>query len=398
MINKLIIPFAIVFISSLVALWMFFQKSVPDASHPEPPVMFVDVIKAISGTVQIEVKAQGTVTPRTQTTLVSEVSGLVTEVSPAFVAGGFFSKGDILVRIDDRNYRADVKRAQASVAAAQTSVSREAGLADYALADWERAKSILQSSKAASDLALRKPQLAEAIANLEFARAELDKRQGDLDRTIIRAPYDGLVKEKLADIGQFVPAGTKLAVTFAIDIAEVRLPLPDRELPHLELSDKSLADGSGPAVVMKAEIGGVEKFWHGNIVRTEGVFDEQSRVLYVVVRVEDPYNRQRQNWSYPLRIGTFVEATIKGQHVENIIKLPRSVLRSDDEIWTVTSEKVLVPRKVELLRADEDLIYVSGGISENQLICMTMLDNPLPGTRVRYEVPQILSVSGNGVD
>ncbi len=398
MINKFIIPVAIIFLSSIVALWMFFQKSVPDASHPRPPVMLVDVIQATSATVQVEVKAQGTVTPRTKTTLVSEVSGLITEVSPAFVAGGFFSKGDILVRIDDRNYRADVKRAQASVAAAQTSVSREAGLADYALADWERAKSILQSSKAASDLALRKPQLAEAIANLEFAQAELDKRQGDLDRTVIRAPYDGLVKEKRADIGQFVPAGTQLAVTFAIDIAEVRLPLPDRELPHLDLSDQSLADGSGPAVVMKAEIGGVENTWHGNIVRTEGVFDEQSRVLYVVVRVEDPYNRQKQVWSYPLRIGTFVEATVKGQFVENIIKLPRRVLRSEDEIWTVTSEKVLVPKKVELLRTDEDQIYVSGGISENQLICLTTLENPLPGTRVRYEVPQKHRVSGSGVD
>ena len=362
--------------------------------------MLVDVIQAKSSTVQIEVKAQGTVTPRTQTTLVSEVSGLIIEVSTAFVAGGFFSRGDILVRIDDRNYRADVKRAQASVATAQISVTREAGLAAYALADWDRAKSILQSSKAATDLALRKPQMAEAIANLEFAEAELDKRLGDLDRTVIRAPYDGLVREKRADIGQFVAAGTQLAVTFAIDIAEVRLPLPDRELPYLDLQDEVLASGSGPLVVLTAEIGGVVNTWRGHIVRTEGVFDERSRVLYVVAQITDPYNRHQQNWSYPLRIGTFVQATIKGRMVDNIIRLPRRVLRSGDEVWTVNSENELVPNKVQLLRADEDLIYVSGGIRENQLVCLTILDNPLPGTRVRFEDPTELNLgmSANGID
>jgi RND family efflux transporter MFP subunit len=320
---------------------------------------------------------------------------LITGVSPSFIAGGFFQKGDVLVRIDDRNYRADVKRAQASVATAQTLVTREAGLADYALADWERAKSLFQSSKAASDLALRKPQLAEAIANLDFAQAELDKRTGDLDRTVIRAPYDGLVREKRADIGQYVAAGTQLAVTFAVDIAEVRLPLPDSELPYLDLRDDHLSSGSGPEVILRAEIGGTENTWRGKIVRTEGVFDERSRVLYLVAQVVDPYNRQGQMWPYPLRMGTFVEATIAGRVAENIIKLPRSVLRHGDEVWIVNSDNELVPKRIELLRSDEGSIYVSGGINTDDLVCVTLLDNPLPGTRVRFSNPADLQLGIN---
>ena len=130
--------------------------------------MFVDVMRAQIANVKITVSVQGSVTPRTETTLISEVAGMITEVSPAFVAGGFFNKGDVLVRIDDRNYRAEVKRAQASVISAETMVTREAGLADYAKEDWERAQSVLKSSKAASDLALRKPQLTEALANLSL--------------------------------------------------------------------------------------------------------------------------------------------------------------------------------------------------------------------------------------
>jgi multidrug efflux pump subunit AcrA (membrane-fusion protein) len=186
----------------------------------------------------------------------------------------------------------------------------------------------LSSSKAASDLALRKPQLAEAIANLDFARAELDKREGDLDRTVIRAPYDGMVRQKRADIGQYVALGTQLAVTFAIDVAEVRLPLPDRELPFLELSNLRLDPASRPEVHLFAEIGGVKHVWTGKIVRTEGVFDERSRVLYVVAQIADPYNQQEKKWSTPLRMGTFVQASISGNVAENIIRLPRSVLQS----------------------------------------------------------------------
>ena len=344
--------------------------------------MLVDVIKAESATFRINVHAQGTVTPRTQTTLVSEVAGLITEVSPAFVAGGFFNKGDVLVKIDARNYLAEVKRAEASVAAAQTNITKETGLADYAESDWKRSQSLLSSSKAASDLALRKPQLAEALANLEFAQADLNKRQGDLDRTTIRAPYDGLVRQKKADVGQYVGAGTELAVTFAVDIAEIRLPLPDREIPYLDLPDGT-GNTPGPQVELSAEIGGKIHIWQGNIVRTEGVFDDRSRVLYLVAQVVDPYNRVEKKWPSPLRMGTFVEASITGRTAQDIIKLPRSVLRGNNQVWTVNDNSELIPNKISLFRSDKNFIYIQAGIAHNDLVCLTVIENPLPGTLVR---------------
>ena len=181
--NSYLLPLATLAGSIVVAVWLFVQKEPPEVRDTTLPTMLVDVMVAEPGSAQIVVAAQGNVIPKTQTTIVSEVSGLIVEVSSAFVAGGFFQKGDVLVRIDNRNYRAEVKRAEASVAAAETKVTQELGLADYAEQDWERAKSSLNSSKAASDLALRKPQVAEAIANLEFAKADLEKRRGDLDRT-----------------------------------------------------------------------------------------------------------------------------------------------------------------------------------------------------------------------
>jgi RND family efflux transporter MFP subunit len=349
--------------------------------------MLVDVMVAEPGSAQIVVAAQGNVIPKTQTTIVSEVSGLIVEVSSAFVAGGFFQKGDVLVRIDNRNYRAEVKRAEASVAAAETKVTQELGLADYAEQDWERAKSSLNSSKAASDLALRKPQVAEAIANLEFAKADLEKRRGDLDRTVIRAPYDGLVREKIADLGQFVNASSSLARLFSTDVAEIRLPLPDKDLPFIQLNDAELQKGNGPNITLSASLGGQTHSWRGQVVRTEGVFDERSRVLYLVAEVSDPYNQQSSNWQEPLRVGTFVDARIEGETLLNVVRLPRSVLQKDNTVWTVDSERTLHPVKVEIVQSDETSVLVSADVIAGQLICKTLLDNPLPGTPVQFSTP-----------
>ena len=299
MVSKILVPALIILLSAAAAFWMANQETEPELVKPEPPSMLVDVMRARANQVQISIEAQGSVTPRTQTVLVSEVSGLIMEVSPAFVAGGFFKKGDVLVQIDDRNYRADVKRAQASVATAQTLVTRERGLADYAESDWERAKPSLSTSRAASDLALRKPQLAEAIANLEFAEAELAKRLGDLDRTIIRAPYDGLVREKRADVGQFVAAGTQLALTFATDVAEIRLPLPDLKPWYQQLCkrpcfhDEYLQSYNEPGCTLLDTDGkGVERITENGVV-VDGKEYEVDCIIYASgFEVGTPFERR----------------------------------------------------------------------------------------------------------
>ncbi len=394
--KKFITPALIITTSVLIAGWLYSQQEPPQVIERQLPTMLVNVVPAGLSAAQIQVTAQGSVVPKTQTTVVSEVAGLIVEVSPSFVAGGFFRQGDILVRIDDRNYRAEVKRAEAAVASAQTNLTQELGLADYAERDWERAKASLNSSKAATDLALRKPQVAEARANLEFAEADLEKRRGDLDRTVIRAPYDGLVREKLADLGQFVNATSPLAKTFSTDVAEIRLPLPDKDIPFINLNHESLKAGDGPGVELTASLGGKQNTWQGSIVRTEGIFDERSRVLYAVAEIADPYNQNSQHWSEPLRFGTFVEARIDGTQLKDVVRLPRSVLRGD-QIWTVTKENKLEPVTVQIVHADERSVLVTGDGIAGSLVCTTLLDNPLPGTPVRFDNPQVLNTS-NGND
>ena len=234
----------------------FLFQSRPESAQkpPKPPAALVETAKAIKQPVTFRVQSQGSVSPRTQTTLIPEVSGEIVEVSPQFISGGFFSKGDVLVKIDPSNYETALKRANAAVKRAETQVATENALAGYAAQDWQRLRSLNATNTPASDLTLRKPQLAEALAGLESAEADREKAMRDLTRTIIRAPYDGMVREKRADIGQFVTSGTQLAQTFATDFAEVRLPLTQNDLRYLEIprtiSDEPLD------VILRAEIGG----------------------------------------------------------------------------------------------------------------------------------------------
>ena len=377
---KIVLPIAIIAVAMLASWQLIAARQEVERVAPPPPTLLVDVALAQREPVTFTVHSQGVVTPRTRTTLVSEVSGQIAEVSPAFVSGGFFNKGDVLVRIDPRHYQTAFKRARSEVAKARTKVATEHALAGYAYQDWQRLRELNASERPASDLALRKPQLAEAVAALEFAEADLEKATEDLDRTVIRAPYDGMVREKRADVGQYVNVGAQLAETFATDYAEVRLPLPQVDLQYLDLPGPD-SDAFLP-VELSADIGGVRRTWHGRIVRSEGVFDAESRVLHVVAQVDDPYG-QGGDGGEPLRIGTFVTAEIEGREGGSLFVIPRHSLQRGETLWMVGDDMTIQPRLLEIVRADEQFSYVTTGLSDGERYTVTPPEQPLPGMLVR---------------
>ena len=378
--TKVVLPIALVCIAVPTAM-LFAARPEPERKAPPPPSLLVEVATASRQPVTFVVRSQGAVTARTQTTLVSEVSGQIVEVAPAFVSGGFFKRGDVLVRIDPRTYETALKRERSEVAKAKTKLATEHALAAYAYKDWQRLRKLDAAGRPASDLALRKPQLAEAVAALEFAQADLQKATEDLNRTVIRAPYDGLVREKRADVGQFVNMGTALANTVAIDYAEVRLPLPQNELQYLELP----ANGSDAflPVVLQADVGGIAHAWEGRIVRSEGVFDAQSRVLHVVAQVDDPYRTAPGAAGEPLRIGTFVTATIEGRAGGELFVIPRHSLQRGRTLWLVDEDMTIQPRDLDVLRNDEQFAYVATGLQPGDRYTVTPPEQPLPGMLVR---------------
>lgn len=328
----------------------------------------VEVLVLENMTANFEVTSQGTVRPRTETVLSAEVSGTVTSISPKFIAGGVFDANEVLMRIDPTNYRVAVDQAEALVKQRQI--------------EYDGASKLREQGYRAE------AELASAAAALATAKAELVRARRNLERTYIRLPYQGIVRAKEADLGHFVNPGTRLGVVFATDYAEVRLPLTDLDLAFVNLPNatqiaQSGASDSGPAVTLTATQKGRPQSWPARIVRTEGVVDVSSRVTYAVARIDDPYALRSD--SEPLPMGTFVGATIAGSEAENIIRVPRSVVRGSDELVFVDDESKLRIRKVKIIRGDANFVYLGGGAEVGERVVVTSLETPINGMAVRVK-------------
>jgi len=395
---KFMLPLILIIGSILVVIALVtFQNSKRAERKTETnKAVLIDVIEAEVTSLNFTVSSQGTVRPRTETTLVSEVSGKIVSVAPEFVAGGFFHQGEVLLQIDPSDYEAGLKRAEAALASRKAKLADETARSEQALKDWQN----MGKAGQPSDLGLRKPQMADAKANVSAAEADVQKARRDLERTQITVPYDGLVRQKAVDIGQYVTPGTPLGVTFAIDTAEIRLPLTNNDLNYLDLPSETEAknkDKPFPPVTLSEDRAGETSEWQARIIRTEGVVDETSRVIYAVAQVTDPYGVLGQSHQQELKIGTFVNADIQGLPADNVVVLPRYVLRADNTILVANSDNELEILEVEVLRAEPKKVYLSKGISGGARVVVTTLDAPVPGTKlaIRGEEQGVAEPAGN---
>jgi RND family efflux transporter MFP subunit len=378
---KFILPLLLIVGSIVVVVIMVAvaQGKRPERKDDTQAAMLVEAIPATVTSVDFTVTSQGSVMPRTETTLVAEVAGQIVSVSPNFIAGGFFRQGETLLQIDPSDYETALLRAQATLAARRAQLADQRARSEQALKDWVS----LGREGEPSDLVLRKPQLAEAQAAVQAAEAELKQAERNLERTRIRVPYDGLVRSKSVDVGQYVGPGTPLGVTFAVDRAEIRLPLSGGDIAYLEMPSATRlgADHRLP-VVLTAEGDGIGGRWTGEIVRTEGVVDAASRVVYAVVEIVDPYGVLGVSQQAELKMGTFVRAEIRGRRADDVVILPRAVLQPDDTVLIANADRELEVRPVTVARAEPREVYISAGIADGELVVTTPLEAPIPGTRL----------------
>lgn len=363
----------------LAALSSMAEKPEKKAQLNLAPI--VDVLNIKMQDVVFTISSQGSVKPRTETALISEVSGAVTFVSKKFVVGGYFSKGEVLLEIDPITYQVAVLQSQARLGAAEATYVEENARAEQAEDEW------LLSGRPIEDaplLALRLPQLQKAQADVEAAEADLKQAQIKLARTKIIAPYDALLKEKNVDIGQYVTSGVQLAKTFAVDYAEIRLPIKQHDIAFIDLPKINQTMSANIAVDISLRLAGETLHWPSTISRYEGEVNLQSRVHYLIAHVEDPYNLfGKVEHGEELRAGTFVNAQIQGKKVENIITLPREVLRGAKSLHLLTTDNKLEVIDIEILRADKNNIYTSSTIDASKRVITTKLSAAVNGMSLR---------------
>lgn len=342
---------------------------------PRPVSLFVERVQVDD--LALTINTSGEVRPRTEIDLVAQVSGRIVSVSRSFAAGGSIVKDATLIKIEDADYRLAVTRVEAQVAAARTRVELSKASAEIARRNWD--DNVVGKP---TPLALKLPQLAEAKANLRAAEAELASANLNLARTNISVPFDGRVRAKNADIGQYVTVGATLGRVYATDVAEIRLPLTDAQMATLGLPFGFEAeDGAGPRVVFDAFVAGQDRTWKGRIVRTEAAMDAATRVLYVIAEVTEPYGASADN-GMPLAVGLYVNARIEGSELINALVIPRSALRAADKVYVVADDGTLDIRTVETGYTDRDRVVITRGLSAGEQVVVSTVRSPRQGMKV----------------
>lgn len=373
-------PIAIILVA-VIGLIIFTVLSPKPAKKPviiKAPL--VEVKNIVRQDVGFVIASQGSVLPRTQTQLISEVSGQITFVNEKFNIGGFFTQGEVLLSIDDINYQVALLQAQSQLDAAKAMLIEEQAKKDQAEEQWLLTKRALSEAPV---LALRLPQLQKAKADIKAAKANVIGAEVKLARTKIIIPYDAIVKEKQVDIGQYVSMGSALTTIFAVDYAEVRLPIKPRDVGFLNLPKINAQQSSRSTVDIYTKVNGIEHRWASNLTRYEGEVDSRSRVHYVIAQIDDPYRVLSSSKHQELRIGSFVNANISGKEVKDIVTIPRDALHGANRVYLVDKDNKLHIQEINILRNDATYVYSHDSFGAGFRLVTTQMQAPVEGMALR---------------
>lgn len=425
---RLIVCAAVLLIGFIAMNSLANMKKKPSELAISEPSLQVEALSAVFEEVPVSLKGYGEVKTLNVVSISSEVSGTVLKIHPRLEAGEILSKGELIFKIDTRDYEAALKEADANVKQLENSIlslnkqneidqvrlkslQRNAQLAQK---QFERLQALFeednvgtqsdvdaaeqayisasdQATQMARTVELYPIQIRESQSSLESARARLGTARANLERCEVRAPFNGRLKSVSIEKGQFVSAG-KEVVTLADDsILEIEVSLDSRE------ADKWLRfDGDGSAAVAAwfgnlAQVDCTVRWteaasdtqWKGTLHRVVD-FDANTRTLTVAIRilVEDAVPENGD--SLPLVEGMFCSVEIPGKSLENVVKLPRWAVSYENTVYMSVGGR-LKTVSVEVARLDSDNAYVSGGIEPGDLVVTTRLVSPLENSLLNIQ-------------
>ena len=366
---------SIIAISFGITVIMIFAKPAPKSVQNKfvPPV--VETMNAIPQSYKVQINSQGTVVPRTEITLTSEIPGKIDFVSRKIQSGSSFDKGDTLLVLDQRDFELALIAAQSSMYQAQVVYERELAESEVAKKEWSN----INGGKA-SNLALRKPQLDQAKAALAAAEANYQRALLNVERTYILAPFKGRVRNEYVDVGMVVSPGIPLAQIYAVDMVEVTLPIAESDIKFLSipLDGRMVPFSKQPGMTLSSSFAGFTQRWNGKILRSAAEIDSRTRMLSVIGQV--PVKPSKQS-TVPIKVGMFVNATIEGRSFNDIFVIPREKVR-DGEVWVLNNEGILSKREVSVLRYEKDKALISNGFEAGDKVLLTRLDVLVEGMKL----------------
>ena len=362
-------------VAAYILLQITAPQPAPRLEAPRP--ISVKVEPAIRTLTRPTIVAFGEVRPAVRTELVAQVGGKVVATSPAFIEGGNFTPDDVLLSIEDTDYRAAMEEVVARVAAAKLEL-------EQALADADVARKQLAAQSNPSPLALREPQVARAESALRAAQTSLSLAKTNLERTQITLPYTGRVENKFVDLGQYVNPGKVLGTVFGTDVVQVRLPLTTNQLVALAvpIGYQGTADG-GLSTTLTATLGGAVHRWQGTLTGLDAAIDPATRTVYGTVIIEDPYSETSSVVDMPLAVGLYVDAEVEGRLMVDAVQIPSAGLRAGDKIFVLTGEGLLDIRQADVVHRSRSNALLSAGVEPGEQVIVSAIRNPVRGMRLQ---------------
>ncbi|MDA1370626.1 MAG: efflux RND transporter periplasmic adaptor subunit [Proteobacteria bacterium] len=382
--KRVLVPIGILVGCVLFAGFLLRTPTEVEATSPEIIPVAVRVAEVQLESVQLVVKSQGKVQAAQTASLSAAVAGPIAWISPAMQAGGFVEEGQVLLRLDTSDFETARARSEAAL---------QQALAESRHADNEQMRiQELAGQRLASDSQLQDARRTAEVNRARLADAEASARQSELDlqRSEIQAPFNAIVETREVELGQYVNRAQSVAVLYGADEVEVRVPLAIRQLGYLDIplgARGELMGDQAPDVTLTGFYGGEEHHWKGKLVRTEATIDQNSNTVQTIIRVQQPLSVDKLSAfgsrNIPLPIGLFVQAKIVGKSVDDIIALPRSVIRNNNQVLVVDAENKMYYREVEIYRLEEDRVLISAGLLPGEVICISPIQAVVDGMSVQ---------------
>ena len=355
-------------------LWLLGQVQPDPVEEAPAPDVIVEILTPKN--FQVQINSNGTTTPLTQTVLTAEVGGEVIYRSKKFSEGSSVIEGEILAKIDDTDLQLQYKNALLQLANAEVQYSLQLAEAEVAKEAWEKI-----GDGVASDLTLKKPQIKQAEALLEVAKAQVSSAEKKLNKTEIVAPYAGRIQNVNIDLGTTIIPGQPVGAIYTSSEIEVTLAVKDNDLQFLSIPmDGRKLDPSEQALVkIKSFYKGKNQTWVGRLERVDGVIDPITRMINLIAVFKNDFiETDKPN----LPIGLFVEAQIDGIILNDVFSIPVNSISENNEVYIVNKDNELVSRQLSILKKYSDFVIVKNGLKAGERIVTSKLSTASNGIKV----------------
>ncbi len=379
---KIALPLIIIIAGFFIMKMLIAARSAPERKTQKDPGILVEVFRAAKENTDIIVNGTGTVEAAEEISVIPQVSGQIMYTAPGLNVGAFFQEGSVLFRIEDTDYKLSLEQAISAGAKAEFELATIESQARIARSEWDRINR--DGDAPPNPLVLYEPQLKSARAGLASASAQVEQAKVDLERTIIKAPFNARIRSENIALGQYVKSGNSVAVLAGTDRAEIAVPLRLEEMRWIDIPRHGERQNGADATITLS-ISSTLYTWHGHVIRSTGEVDPRSRMMQLVVEVRDPYRLEEdRNPSHPaLAAGTFVDVQIKGKKLNSVFVIPRAAFRDDSSVWIMNGENILQIKRVAPLRMEREQVIIGEGIGEGDMIILTNISGAANGMKLR---------------